>query len=108
MTPRSARDKSGRTASLAVLDGWDAAAARRPRKRSLAIAGHRTSISLEEPFWEGLRHIAAAKGLAVAALVAAIDTVRGEASLSSAIRLFVFSRLAGAETSEPPQQRPRK
>lgn len=88
----SARPAAG--AGPAVLDGWDAAEARRPRKRSLAIAGHRTSVSLEEPFWEGLQQIAAAKGVSVAALVAAIDAVRGEASLSSAIRLFVYSRAA--------------
>jgi predicted DNA-binding ribbon-helix-helix protein len=81
-------------ATVAALDGWDAAEAQRPRKRSLAIAGHRTSISLEQPFWEGLRAIARERGVTVAALVAAIDAVRGEASLSSAIRLFVYDRHA--------------
>jgi predicted DNA-binding ribbon-helix-helix protein len=73
-----------------VLERWNASEAQRPRKRSLSIAGHRTSISLEQPFWEGLRAIALERGVAVAALVAAIDAVRGEASLSSAIRLFVY------------------
>lgn len=73
-----------------VLEGWNASEAERPRKRSLAIAGHRTSISLEQPFWEGLRAIALERGVAIATLVAAIDAVRGEASLSSAIRLFVY------------------
>ncbi len=73
-----------------VLEGWNASEAQRPRKRSLSIAGHRTSISLEQPFWEGLRAIALERGVAVATLVAAIDAVRGEASLSSAIRLFVY------------------
>jgi predicted DNA-binding ribbon-helix-helix protein len=82
----------------ALLDGWNAAAGQKPRKRSLSIAGHRTSISLEEPFWEGLRAIAAERGIAVAALVAAIDAVRGEASLSCAIRLFVFDRHTGRFT----------
>jgi predicted DNA-binding ribbon-helix-helix protein len=72
-----------------LLGGWNAAEGQKPRKRSLAIAGHRTSISLEQPFWDGLRAIALERGVAVAALVAAIDAVRGEASLSSAIRLFV-------------------
>jgi predicted DNA-binding ribbon-helix-helix protein len=105
MAPRSPRDESGHAASLAVLDGWDATAAQRPRKRSLAIAGHRTSISLEEPFWEGLRHIALDKGMSVAALVAAVDAVRGEASLSSALRLFVFSRMADAMMAEPRRAR---
>lgn len=73
-----------------LLGGWNAAEAQKPRKRSLAIAGHRTSISLEQPFWDGLRDIALERGVSVAALVAAIDAARGEASLSSAIRLFVY------------------
>ena len=59
-------------------------------KRSISIAGHRTSISLEEPFWEGLRAIAAAKGMSVQALVGEIDSGRGEQNLSSAIRVTVL------------------
>jgi predicted DNA-binding ribbon-helix-helix protein len=78
-----------------LLDGWDASAAGKPRKRSLTIAGHRTSISLEEPFWDGLRAIALARAASIAALVSAIDTVRGEISLSSAIRLFVYAERTG-------------
>ncbi len=46
-------------------------------KRSLAIAGHRTSISLEDAFWDGLRHIAEERKLSIAALVAEIDATRG-------------------------------
>ena len=61
-------------------------------KRSLAIAGHRTSVSLEEAFWRRLRRIAAARGLSVNALAAAIDASRGEANLSSAIRVYVLER----------------
>jgi predicted DNA-binding ribbon-helix-helix protein len=75
-----------------VLDDWTPVAAQKPKKRSLTISGHRTSISLEEPFWDGLKCAAQDKGVSVAALVAAIDAVRGEASLSSAIRLFVYER----------------
>jgi predicted DNA-binding ribbon-helix-helix protein len=90
MTLQSTGDEaSPRTADL--LDGWDASA-QKPRKRSLSIAGHRTSISLEEPFWEGLRKAALTKGVSIAALVGAIDAVRGEASLSSAIRLYLYAR----------------
>ncbi len=63
-------------------------------KRSLAIAGHRTSISLEDAFWEGLRHIAEERKLSVAALVAEIDATRGANNLSSAIRVFVLRSLA--------------
>jgi predicted DNA-binding ribbon-helix-helix protein len=73
-----------------LLGGWTAAGAGKPRKRSLSIAGHRTAISLEEPFWEALRRIAWGKRAPIARLVAEIDAVRGETSLSSAIRLFVL------------------
>ncbi|MHB8884068.1 MAG: ribbon-helix-helix domain-containing protein [Methylovirgula sp.] len=66
-------------------------------KRSLAIAGHRTSISLEEAFWQGLRQVAQHRNQSVAALVTEIDASRGEANLSSAIRVFVLTSL----TCEP-------
>ena len=62
-------------------------------KRSVSIAGHRTSISLEEPFWEGLREIAARESLSVQALIGRIDAERGEQNLSSAIRVFVLMKL---------------
>ena len=65
----------------------------RMAKHSLVIAGHRTSISLEDAFWSGLKRIAAADGRALASIVAEIDAARGEANLSSAIRVFVLSRL---------------
>lgn len=61
-------------------------------KRSIAIAGHRTSISLEEAFWDGLTAIAGERGLSVSALVAEIDRDRtGDTNLSSAVRLFVLA-----------------
>jgi predicted DNA-binding ribbon-helix-helix protein len=59
-------------------------------KRSLAIAGHHTSISLEAPFWDGLRHLARGRGISLAALVAEIDAGRQHGNLSSAIRLHVL------------------
>lgn len=59
-------------------------------KRSIEIAGHRTSISLEEPFWTALKEIADENGKTIRALVAEIDEKRGEANLSSAIRLYVL------------------
>lgn len=62
-------------------------------KRSLAIAGHRTSISLEEAFWSELRQLARGRDVSIAALVAEIDAARGEANLSSAIRVFVLTSL---------------
>jgi predicted DNA-binding ribbon-helix-helix protein len=73
-----------------LLGGWSAVGAGRPRKRSLTIAGHRTAVSLEEPFWEALRLAAERLEVPVARLVAEIDAVRGQTSLSSAIRLFVL------------------
>lgn len=68
------------------------------RKRSLSIAGHRTSISLEAPFWEALKEIAATEDRPITALVADIDSSRGELNLSSALRLHAlahYRRLAG-------------
>jgi predicted DNA-binding ribbon-helix-helix protein len=59
-------------------------------KRSVSIAGHRTSVSLEQPFWEVLHEIAAAQGRPVQALVGEIDASRGQQNLSSAIRVFVL------------------
>ncbi len=64
----------------------------KPVKRSFSIAGHRTSISLEAPFWEALRDIARREGKAVAALVAEIDRQRGATNLSSAVRVWLFER----------------
>ena len=58
-------------------------------KRSVRVAGHATSISLEAAFWRGLCDIAAARQVSVNALVATIDATRG-GNLSSAIRLFVL------------------
>lgn len=65
----------------------------RVEKRSLVIAGHRTSISLEEPFWAELKTFAAERGLSLPALVAEIDGARGGANLSSAIRVALLERL---------------
>jgi predicted DNA-binding ribbon-helix-helix protein len=59
------------------------------RKRSVVIAGHRTSISLEEEFWTALRQVAERRGLSVNALVREIDAARA-GNLSSALRLFVL------------------
>ena len=61
-------------------------------KHSLTIAGHRTSISLEQAFWDALREIADARRLSLAALIGEIDASRGAANLSSAIRVFVLAR----------------
>jgi predicted DNA-binding ribbon-helix-helix protein len=59
-------------------------------KRSIVIAGRKTSISLEDDFWRGLKEIASARDLTLTALVAGIDSGR-TGNLSSAIRLFVLN-----------------
>ena len=59
-------------------------------KRSIVIAGHKTSVSLEDEFWNSLKEIAGERGMTVAELVAAIDADRQHTNLSSAIRLFVL------------------
>lgn len=69
-------------------------------KRSLSIRGHRTSISLEEPFWSQLRLVAEARGLSLPALVALIDRERApDHNLSSAIRVFVLGEVIGRTAS---------
>ena len=64
----------------------------RPQKRSFTIAGHKTSISLEAAFWDALKDIAARDGRAVSALVADIDAGRGDAGLSSSVRVWILAR----------------
>lgn len=59
-------------------------------KRSIVIAGHKTSVSLEQAFWTALKDIAAARGTTLSELVAALDSQRRHGNLSSAIRLFVL------------------
>ena len=59
-------------------------------KRSIVIARHKTSVSLEDEFWKSLKEIAGERGMTLAQLVAAIDGNRQHANLSSAIRLFVL------------------
>ncbi|MFZ0844931.1 MAG: ribbon-helix-helix domain-containing protein [Pseudolabrys sp.] len=59
-------------------------------KRSIVIAGHKTSVSLEDAFWKGLKEIANGQDLTLSDLVASIDTDRRHGNLSSAIRLYVL------------------
>jgi len=83
------------------------------KKRSVVLAGHRTSISLEAEFWQALREVAAARRLSLNALVATIDAARAPpppANLSSALRVFILGCYRSGElplrrqppsTSEP-------
>ena len=83
--PRRASTPAG----LRALTPTDPVSAR-VVKRSLVIAGHRTSISIEDAFWRRLRRIATKRGLSLNGLAAMVDASRGDANLSSAIRVFVL------------------
>ena len=76
---------------------------RGPVKRSVTIAGHQTSISLEPAYWDALGSAAEAAGLPVNALIARIDAERiavaNPPNLASAVRLWLFARAATIETN---------
>jgi len=66
----------------------------RPVKRSLTLHGHRTSVSLEDAFWQDFQRLAAARGYSVNALAAEVDADRGlKSGLASAIRVFVLNEV---------------
>jgi predicted DNA-binding ribbon-helix-helix protein len=75
----------------------------RPVKRSVTIAGHATSISLEPVFWNELQRLAREQDASLASVVAAIDRVRGGNGLPSAIRQVLFARIT-ARSTEPQAQ----
>ena len=62
-------------------------------KRSVVIGGHKTSVSLEEPFWTEVRAIATAEQITVSSLLRRIDRERSNANLSSAIRVYVLEHV---------------
>jgi predicted DNA-binding ribbon-helix-helix protein len=71
-------------------------------KRSIVIAGHKTSVSLEEAFWRSLKEIARERSSTLSEVVAGIDSGRRHGNLSSAIRLFVLDHYqAGTNGSRP-------
>ena len=71
----------------------------RPVKHSLTLRGHRTSVSLEEAFWQAFRALAAAEGRTHNALAADIDAARGDVGLASAIRVHVLRAAQAARSS---------
>ena len=77
-------------------------------KRSIVVAGHKTSVSLEEAFWNGMKEISGLRNMTLSELVGEIDSNRQQGNLSSAIRLFVLdhfkSRAAGSTSSGEPKQ----
>jgi len=72
-------------------------------KRSIVIAGHRTSVSIEDAFWRGLKDIAVSRRSTLTDLIAFIDGERRHANLSSAIRLFVLDHYR-PHTDERPDE----
>lgn len=77
-------------------------------KRSIVIAGHKTSVSLEDAFWTSLKQIATERGTTLSELVASIDTGRQHGNLSSAIRLFVLDHYRfGVQSAAPAKSQPR-
>ena len=68
-------------------------------KRSIVIAGHKTSVSLEDAFWSSLKDIAGNRDVTLSDLVASIDTDRRGGNLSSAIRLYVLDHFRGQSTN---------
>ena len=72
---------------------------RRPVKRSLTLRGHRTSVSLEDIFWNAFRDIAETNNRTINGLAAEIDESRGDLGLASAIRIYVLERALGRDQS---------
>ena len=68
-------------------------------KHSIVIAGHKTSVSLEDCFWRGLKEIARRRDLSLSNLVSAVETERANGNLSSALRVFVFQHFVGGQTN---------
>ena len=68
-------------------------------KRSIVVGGHKTSVSLEEAFWSGMKEISRARGTTLYRLVSEIDANRNQGNLSSAIRQFVLNHFKGLASS---------
>ncbi len=69
----------------------------RPIKRSLTLRGHRTSVSLEDIFWDAFRRYAEKDDRTINGLAAEIDAARGDIGLASAIRIYVFERALNSD-----------
>ena len=75
-------------------------------KRSIVLAGHKTSVGLEDAFWEGLKDIAKTRRVTLRDLVGGIDLDREHGNLSSAIRLFVLNHYKATAASRLTDSRP--
>jgi predicted DNA-binding ribbon-helix-helix protein len=91
------------------MNYMSAAAADRPRrkslvvKRSVSLDGHRTSMALEDAFWDALKGIATAQGTSVGRLLETIDSERLHTNLSSVVRLFVLNYYRSRCSPERPK-----
>ncbi|KQW22090.1 arylsulfate sulfotransferase [Afipia sp. Root123D2] len=72
-------------------------------KRSIVVAGHKTSVSLEEAFWNGMKEISSARNMTLSELVGEIDSKRQQGNLSSAIRLFVLDYFRSRTLTPSPE-----
>lgn len=72
-------------------------------KRSVVIHGHKTSVSLEQPFWDAFRDLAENEHISTSALLRKVDAERDHANLSSAIRVFVLRRVREMADARVPQ-----
>lgn len=72
-------------------------------KRSVVIRGHKTSVSLEQPFWDAFRDIAEKEHVSTSALLRKVDAERSQANLSSAIRVFVLGQMRELAKAVQPQ-----
>jgi predicted DNA-binding ribbon-helix-helix protein len=88
----------------ALADKWGDVMKSPVVKRSIVLAGHKTSVSLEDAFWMGLKEIAGKRVMSLSDLVGTIDSQRQQGNLSSALRLFVLefyrSQIPDTETPE--------
>jgi predicted DNA-binding ribbon-helix-helix protein len=75
-------------------------------KRSIVVGGHKTSVSLEDDFWDALREIAARHRVTLSDLVGSIDSGREHGNLSSSVRLFVLNHYRRRVEAEHPGARP--
>ena len=76
-------------------------------KRSIMVAGHKTSVSLEDAFWKGLKEIAVSRSTTLSDLIGVIDNERRRGNLSSAIRLFVLDYYRTRDQPKKPPREPK-
>src|ERR1700681_733118 len=76
-------------------------------KRSIVVAGHKTGVSLEEAFWNGMKEISRLRDMTLSELVGEVDSIRQQGNLSSAIRLFVLDYFRTRANSAASDSKPR-